>query len=289
MASYLRPTSLAEALESLSAANQNTAPNKPQPVILAGGTDFFPARVGRAIDDDILDLTGIADLRGISESDDAWRIGATTTWSEVANAELPPAFDALRAAARVIGGVQIQNSGTVAGNLCNASPAADSVPPLLAMRARLELASATGKRELGISEFITGNRRTTLKPGEIVSAILVPKPKKEAHSVFLKLGAREYLVISIAMVAIMLEVEDNVVSAASVAVGACSAVAQRLPYLEAELIGRRLNTALANRVEATQFQDLQPIDDIRASAAYRREAAVVLVRRALTLLGKKGA
>lgn len=285
MASYLRPTSLAEALDHLSAANQNV----PQPVILAGGTDFFPARVGRAIDDDILDLTGIADLRGISESGDAWRIGATTTWSEVANAELPPVFDALRAAARVIGGMQIQNSGTVAGNLCNASPAADSVPPLLAMRARLELASANGKRELGISEFITGNRRTMLRPGEIVTAILVSKAKKDAHSVFLKLGAREYLVISIAMVAIVLEVEDNVISTAGVAVGACSAVAQRLPYLEAELIGRRLNAALANRVEPAQFEELQPIDDIRASAAYRREAAVVLVRRALTLLGKKGA
>lgn len=289
MASYLRPTSLAEALDHLSAANQNAAPNPIRPVILAGGTDFFPARVGRAIDDDILDLTGIADLRGITESGDGWRIGATTTWSDVANADLPPVFDALRAAARAIGGVQIQNSGTVAGNLCNASPAADSVPPLLAMRARLELVSANGRRELGLSDFITGNRRTLLGPGEIVSAILVPRPKKEAHSAFLKLGAREYLVISIAMVAIVLEVQDNVISAASVAVGACSAVAQRLPYLEAELIGRRLNTALANRVEATQFQDLQPIDDIRASAAYRREAAIVLVRRALTLLGKKGA
>ncbi len=285
MASYLRPTSLAEALDHLSAANQNA----PQPVILAGGTDFFPARVGRAVDDDILDLTGIADLRGIAECDEGWRIGATTTWSEVANTDLPPVFDALRAAARVVGGVQIQNSGTVAGNLCNASPAADSVPPLLAMRARVELATAKSRRELPLGDFITGNRRTMLKPGEIVSAILVPKPKNEARSVFLKLGAREYLVISIAMVAIVLEVENNVISSASVAVGACSAVAERLPYLEAELIGRRLNAALANRVEAAQFEALQPIDDIRATAAYRREAAVVLVRRALTLLGKKGA
>lgn len=288
MASYLRPTSLAEALDHLSAANQNAQTSAGRPVILAGGTDFFPARVGRAVDDDILDLTGIADLRGIADSSDGWRIGATTTWSDVANADLPPVFDALRAAARVVGGMQIQNSGTVAGNLCNASPAADSVPPLLAMRARVELASAKGRRELPLGDFITGNRRTMLKPGEIVSAILVPQPKKDAHSIFLKLGAREYLVISIAMVAIVLEVENNVISAASVAVGACSAVAQRLPYLETELIGRRLNAALANRVEPAQFEALQPIDDIRASADYRREAAIVLVRRALTQLGKKG-
>lgn len=283
MASYLRPTSLGEALDHLSAAPVHAA----APVILAGGTDFYPARVGRALDDDILDLTGIADLRGIVESEDGWRIGATTTWSDVATATLPPLFDALRTAARAIGGVQIQNAATVAGNLCNASPAADSVPPLLAMRARVELASAKGKRELPLGDFITGNRRTVLKPGELLSAILVPRPKKDAHSIFLKLGAREYLVISIAMVAVVLEVDGNVVSGASVAVGACSAVAQRLPYLESELIGRRLNTALANRVVPGHFEALNPIDDIRASAAYRREAAEVLVRRALTALGKQ--
>lgn len=284
MASYVRPTSLAEALEHLSAANMNA------PVILAGGTDFYPVRVGRAIDDDILDLTGIGDLRGISESVEGWRIGATTTWTEVATADLPPLFDALRAAARVIGGVQIQNAGTVGGNLCNASPAADSVPPLLAMRARVELQAADGKRDVNLSEFITGNRRTVLKRGELLSAVLIPKPKKDAQSIFLKLGAREYLVISIAMVAIMLEVDNGVVSSASVAVGACSAVAQRLPFLEAELIGRRLNTALANRVQASLFDNLSPIDDIRANAGYRREAAETLVRRALVALGKqKGA
>jgi CO/xanthine dehydrogenase FAD-binding subunit len=288
MASYVRPTSLAEALDHLSAAPGNALANLP--VILAGGTDFFPVRVGRAVDDDILDLTSITDLRGIAESADGWRIGATTTWSDVIAADLPPLFDALRTAARAIGGVQIQNAATVAGNLCNASPAADSVPPLLAMRARVEICAAGGKRDVGLSDFITGNRRTVLKPGELVSAILVPKPKKDACSIFLKLGAREYLVISIAMVAVVLEVENNVVSAASVAVGACSAVAQRLSYLESELIGRRLNSALANRVEPAQFEGLNPIDDIRASAGYRREAAEVLVRRALTMLAKqKGA
>lgn len=283
MASYVRPTNLDEALDHLSAASMNAA----EPVILAGGTDFYPARVGRALDEDVLDVTGIPDLRGISETEDGWRLGATTTWSEIAHADLPPVFDALRRAARLIGGVQIQNAGTLAGNLCNASPAADSVPPLLAMRAKVEIHGRAGRRELPLGEFITGNRRTVLKPGELVAAVLVPRPKKDAQSVFLKLGAREYLVISIAMVAVVLETEGNVVSAASVAVGACSAVAQRLPYLESELIGRRLNAALANRVKPEHFDMLAPIDDIRASAAYRREAAMVLVRRALTALGKQ--
>lgn len=293
MASYVRPTSLEEALEHLSAVHANAAQtgaaqrNTAGPVILAGGTDFYPARVGRALDDDVLDITGIPYLQGISETDEGWRIGAATSWSAVANADLPPFFDALRQAARQIGGAQIQNSGTVAGNLCNASPAADSVPPLLAMRAKVEIHGRNGRREVPLSDFITGNRRTLLKPGELVSAVLVPRPKKEARSVFLKLGAREYLVISIAMVAVVLETEGGVVSGASVAVGACSAVAQRLSFLESELIGRRLNGALANRVKRAHFDALSPIDDIRATAGYRREAAEVLVRRALTMLGKQ--
>lgn len=280
MASYLRPTSLDEALASLSAA-------APHPIILAGGTDYYPARVGRALDDDILDITAIPDLHGISETAEGWRIGATTTWSDVVAADLPPLFDTLKQAAREVGGRQIQNAGTVAGNLCNASPAADSVPPLLAMRAKVEVRGSGHSRELPLCEFITGNRRTALKPGELVSAILVPQPKGEACSTFIKLGARAYLVISIAMVAVVLEVDNGIVSSASVAVGACSEVAQRLPYLESELIGRRLNAALANRVKAEHFDVLSPIDDVRADAAYRRDAALVLVRRALAALAKR--
>lgn len=288
MASYVRPTSLEEALAHLSGAHARAAQGGAAlPVILAGGTDFYPARVGRALDEDVLDVTAIPYLQGISETDEGWRIGAATTWSAVAKADLPPLFDALRRAARQIGGAQIQNAGTVAGNLCNASPAADGVPPLLAMRAKVEIHGPAGRREMPVGEFIAGNRRTMLKSGELVSAVLVPRPKKQARSVFLKLGAREYLVISIAMVAVVLETEGGVVSGASVAVGACSAVAQRLPFLESELIGRRLNDALANRVKPAHFDALSPIDDIRASAAYRREAAQTLVRRALAVLGKQ--
>lgn len=287
--SYLRPTSLDEALASLQAAHAaaGTSSGGRLPVILAGGTDYYPARVGRVLDDDILDITAIPDLRGLAESGDHWRIGATTTWGDIAAAELPAHFDGLKQAARAVGGVQIQNAGTVAGNLCNASPAADGAPVLMAMRARVELRSAAGRRELPLADFITGNRRTTLLPGELVTAILVPKPKKASASVFLKLGAREYLVISIAMVGLVLEVEDGIVAGAGLAVGACSAAAMRLPWIESELTGRRLNEALANRVKAAHLDALAPIDDIRADAAYRRAAALTLVRRAILALAKQ--
>src|SRR5690606_31706996 len=108
--------------------------------VLAGGTDFYPVRVGRAVTEDVLDITGIAALRGISETSAGWRLGATSSWGELIEADLPPMFDGLKQAAREVGGRQIQNTGTIAGNVCNASPAADGVPALLALDSEVELA-----------------------------------------------------------------------------------------------------------------------------------------------------
>ncbi len=251
--------------------------------VLAGGTDFYPARVGRTIDEDVLDITALAGLRGISAGADGWRIGATTSWSELIAADLPALFDSLKQAAREVGGRQIQNLGTVAGNLCNASPAADGVPALLALDAEVEVAggSPMGTRRMPLSRFITGNRRTALQRGELVIAIHVPKPRHAARSAFLKLGARRYLVISIVMAAATLEIDRGRVASARIAVGSCSAVAQRLPALEAALAGVALDAQLMDLVSPAHLAPLAPIDDVRGSAVYRREAAVVLLRRLL--------
>src|SRR5437867_6861501 len=184
MGEYFRPDGLSEALAAL---------RRPH-TVLAGGTDFYPSRVGRAIDEDVLDITAIGALRGISACAAGWRLGATTTWSELLAADLPPLFDGLKQAAREVGGRQIQNAGTLAGNLCNASPADDGVPPLLALDAEVELASPAGTRRLPLASFLTGNRCTALEPGELMVAIHVPRPAHEARSAFLKLGARCYLV-----------------------------------------------------------------------------------------------
>jgi CO/xanthine dehydrogenase FAD-binding subunit len=169
--------------------------------ILAGGTDYYPAHVGKPLREDILDVSAIRGLRGISEGPDQWRIGATTTWTDLIEAELPPVFDALKLAAREVGGIQIQNRGTLAGNLCNASPAADGIPALLALDAQVELASTAGTRRMALEQFVLSNRRTALRQGELATAVIVPKPRCAARSHFLKLGARRYLVISIVMVA----------------------------------------------------------------------------------------
>jgi CO/xanthine dehydrogenase FAD-binding subunit len=277
MGSYLRPAELTEALAALAA--------RPR-VILAGGTDYYPARVGRPVDDDVLDITALSSLRAITQADGVWRIPALATWSDVIAAELPPLFDGLKLAAREVGGVQIQNAGTVCGNLCNASPAADGIPNLLALDARVELASAGGRRELPVAEFVTGNRRTARRPDELVTAILIPALTRAARSTFLKLGARKYLVISIVMVAAAIETDGDTIAAARIAVGSCSAAAKRLPALEERLIGRNLASALAGIVQSSDLSPLSPIDDVRGTAAYRSDAALTLIGRALAELAR---
>ncbi|MCY4395499.1 MAG: FAD binding domain-containing protein [Rhodospirillaceae bacterium] len=279
MSVYLRPDNLEEALDALQ--------RRPL-TVLAGGTDFYPARVGRPLDDDLLDLTGIADLRGIADEGDRWRIGALATWTDLIRADLPACFDGLKDAAREVGGVQIQNAGTIAGNLCNASPAADGAPNLAALEAEVELSAADSVRRLPVTEFLTGNRTTALDAREIVTAVLVPKLPDAAASAFLKLGARRYLVISIVMIGIVLVPDGDAVGDARIAVGACSPVARRLPALEAALKGKSLDAALGEAVSAEPVETvLSPIDDVRGSAGYRLDATATMLRRGLSNLGRR--
>lgn len=278
---YFAPATVDDALAVLAAGDV---------VIVAGGTDIFPALGRRAPGGGLLDVTRIAGLRGIARADAGWRIGAATRWRDVIDAPLPPAFDALKQAGREVGSVQIQNAGTVAGNICNASPAADGVPPLLALDAVVEIASLKGPRRVPLASFITGVRRVDLRPGEIVTALHVPEVSGASHSHFVKLGSRRYLVISIAMVAVLLRLKQGLIAEARVAVGACAPVALRLTALEAALCG--VDPARMRAPElfsAAQLAPLRPIDDVRASAAYRQEAAAELCRRAVMAAAAKAA
>jgi CO/xanthine dehydrogenase FAD-binding subunit len=275
---YLKPKTLDEAVSLLAAGGSQ---------ILAGGTDFYPALGDKLPQGTIVDVSALREIRGISIGADHIRIGGLTTWTEVIRTPLPHCFDALKAAAREVGSVQIQNRGTVAGNLCNASPAADGVPPLLALDAVVELVSAAGRRQMPLAEFIVGNRKTSLRPDEILSGILIPRTVENAASAFLKLGARRYLVISISMVAALIQSDDTRrddvgrVAEARVAVGSCSARARRLGDLEKELVGLPCAPGIGDAVTKAHLSPLSPIDDVRATAEYRHDASLVLVRRAL--------
>lgn len=252
--------------------------------LLAGGTDFYPAQGSRPLRDDVLDLNGLGELRYVGTASDHVAIGARATWTDILRADLPPAFDALKLAAREVGSVQIQNVGTVVGNLCNASPAADGVPALLVLDAEVELRSRAGIRHVPLGAFILGNRRTSRQSKELVTAIRIPSASTGGRSSFVKLGARRYLVISIAMSAARLSIASgNRVGDIAVAVGACSPVACRLWALEAKLSGALLADVPAV-VREHDFSELSPIDDVRATAEYRREAAREIVVRTLDAL-----
>jgi len=269
---YARPATLEQAL---------AIQDETRSTILAGGTDIYPGTDRQCLPGPVLDIGGISDLRGISMSQPGIRIGATTTWSDILHADLPDALTALKLAAREVGSIQIQNAGTVVGNLCNASPAADGVPPLLIADTEVEVASVNGKRRLPLSEFVVGNRATALAPNEIATGLCIPESGLSGRSSFLKLGSRAHLVISIAMVAVRIGIDKDRISEIAVAVGACSPVAIRLRTLEAALAGRPMSEVSDIIARADVSTDLQPIADIRASREYRIDAAKTLILRCL--------
>ncbi|OED40110.1 xanthine dehydrogenase [Chromatiales bacterium (ex Bugula neritina AB1)] len=269
---YARPQKLEYALDLLRDSDWT---------ILAGGTDFYPALAGQAPSFPVLDITAIPDLRSVSETSDEVRIGALATWTDVITSPLPPAFKALQQAGVEVGSVQIQNRATVAGNVCNASPAADGVPPLLCLDAQVELLSHRGARRVPLEKYIQGNRRTQCAGDELVSAIVVPRPSITGTSAFRKLGARRYLVISIAMVAIRIEVASGRVESLSIAVGSCSEVAMRLPAAEKAIVGELASKGVEAKIEQQHLSALLPIDDIRSPASYRRHAALQLIRHTI--------
>ena len=275
MTLYLQPKSVDEAVRALA---ENSL------FVLAGGTDYFPARVGKPLNENILDITGIEKLRGVTERETHFNIGALTRWTDVTQQPLPEYFNGLKLAAREVGGVQIQNAGTIAGNICNASPAADGIPPLLSLNADVVLASTRGEHSMPLAKFIMGNRKTRRASDEIVTGFRIPKPNYSASSTFLKLGARRYLVISIVMVAAVIENDSGNVGAARIAVGSCSAAAKRLHLLERSLVGQPLRPGIADQITENHLNQLSPIADVRGSAEYRRDAALTLGRRAVEQL-----
>ena len=273
-AQYLRPRELQVALATLAAGPR---------VVLAGGTDLYASGTPLPLKprQRVLDITAIDRLRAIREDHAEVIIGAAATWADVCNATLPVWLLGLKTAASQVGAAQIQNVATIAGNLCNASPAADGIPPLLALSALVDLASARGARTMSLDEFVLGARRTARSEDELVTAVRIPARSKRARSIFYKLGARSYLVISIVSLAVTVDFDARGrICYAGIAVGSCSARAQRLVSLESRLLGLDRVAAQTMSIEE-QIPEISPIDDIRGTAAYRRGAVVTLLARAV--------
>ena len=251
--------------------------------VIAGCTDFYPSLEVGHLPNRIVDVSKVSEMVGITKNSPGWRIGGSTTWTEIIGYPFPPAFDGLKAAAREVGSIQIQNSGTIAGNICNASPAADGVPPLLTLDAMVEIQSANSKRLLNLDEFILGARKVDLAANELVTAIWIPEIRNNTTSSFLKLGSRKYLVISIAMVAVTLSISPKgLIEFVNISIGSCSPVAKRLPELEVKLTGLNAYNLLEKiPVEKQDLTVLSPITDIRGTSEYRLTAVIELCQSAI--------
>ncbi len=279
MMNYLKADTLADAVR----LQQETGY-----AFLAGGTDVYPALEHGWRPKGLLDISRVPELAGgIRQQDGSWVIPALATWTDVLRAELPPQFDGLRAAAIEVGGRQIQNQGTVAGNICNASPAADGVTALMALDARVVVVGTEGERELPLHEFVLGNRSTARSPHELVTQMKVPALAGRHASVFSKQGSRRYLVISLVMTSAVMEVDARGrIVRCGIAVGACAARSLRLGAVESRLTGTSIADAARLVLADVELALLSPIDDVRASAAFRRRLARELVERDIRALAR---
>jgi len=270
------PASLDDALDALAA--------DPGLVVLAGGTDLMvQLNYGVRRPAGVLSLRRVPGLRGWRVDDGALVIGARTTYTELLDPGLATLAPALAQAARTVGSPQIRNTGTVGGNLATASPAGDTLPVLVAAGATVELASATGRRAVAVTEFLTGPKRTALAPGELVVAVRLPVAAGPQE--YLKVGVRNAMVIAVASCALVVDVAARRLG---VALGSAGPVPVRCGEAEAFVAAGidwaagtpappEVLAGFAERVAAAAA----PIDDHRATAAYRRHACGVLARRAL--------
>lgn len=243
------------------------------PKVLAGGTDLWPQWAsGQPRPEQVLSLHRLASMREISMADGRLRIGATATHADLVRSEaVSRCCPAVAAAAATIGAAQIQNRGTVGGNLVNASPAADLPPPLVAAGAEVELASQQGVRQVALDAFYLGYRKIDLRPDELLVAVLVPPLPAGAREHFRKVGTRRAQAISKVMGACRLELDaSGRISRVGVAFGSVAPVVFRAVVLEQWLLGRYPDAETAKEAERRAAELVQPIDDLRSSADYRR-------------------
>ena len=276
---YVAPTSIGEAAEHLQRGDVT---------VLAGGTDLMPqSHVGKVVfKRTLMNIRRIREMQGISRVDGEIRIGALTTITDLLENDLVRRhLPVLADAADHFASVQIRNAGTVGGNICNASPAGDTLVPLLALDARVELVSKPNgtmrTRTLPLTEFFTGPGRTRRESNELLAAVRLPVPDPDFRAAFIKFGTRPALDISAVSLAVAGVWRDNALTAARVAFGAVAPTPIRGGQTEAALEGRRLDDAAIAAAAEAAAAEVTPISDVRASAWYRRELIRNLTERAL--------
>jgi carbon-monoxide dehydrogenase medium subunit len=230
----------------------------------------------------IVDLQHLEELRGIKMEGELIRIGAMTTLTEILKSPLiGKKAHVLGEAVAHVGSVQIRNQGTLAGNICNASPAADTAPALLALDAKATIASTQGTKKIPVRDVFAGPKVNSLEKNELLTEILVHCQPLGSGAAFEKLGRRRGITLALVNAAAYLEMEGNECRKARVALGATAFTPFRLPEVE-EMLKGKIPTNLSLREASNMCHDLvSPVDDVRASAEYRRKMSCVLVRRAI--------
>ena len=280
---YLRPASLAEALQALGAANGRGRP-------LAGGTDLIvEIREGRRAVETVVDLKAVPELVGVGfDPARGLRVGAATPCYQLAQHPVVRAsYPALADVAGLIGGIQIQSRASLGGNLCTASPAADSAPALIALAATCVLAGPEGERRLPLEQFFLGPRRTVLAPTEVLVALELPPPQPGAGSAYLRFIPRNEMDIAVVGVGAWLQLAGEEVVAARIGLGAVAPTPRFARAASEALIGGPLTPERVAAAAAAAQEASAPIDDLRGSARQRRHLVGVLTRRAVLLAAER--
>jgi carbon-monoxide dehydrogenase medium subunit len=273
---FLSPKSLNAALRTVGAKGRNYK-------IIAGGTNLVPDMRAQSLSPRwVVDLGGIKSLRYLKEEKGLIRIGALTTLSDLVDSRLIRTRVPLlwEAASRFAGSI-VRNRATVGGNLADASPAADSAVPLLALNARVKLRSLKGPRTMPLDQFFSDYRKTALRSGEILTEIAFPLPERTAKFAYHKLGRRNAMAISVVSVGVLLKMKGDICREAAIALGAVAPTPIRVSAAETLLQNKKVDPDLAKKCGELAAESAQPIDDLRASADYRRQMCAVYVRQAI--------
>ena len=255
--------------------------------VIAGGTDLMVLMNAHQLAaTDFLDIWGVRELRGVSDEGDHLRIGALTTYTELIRSPLvQQSAPALVAASRTIGAVQIQNRGTLGGNVVNGSPAGDSLPVLAAYDAELELGSSRGLRRVAFNTFYTGYRRTVLEADELLVAVRLPKLAAGERDFFFKVGTRRAQAISKVVMAARVTAAERVIQAVRIAIGSVAPTVIRAPQTEALLTGQANTPELIKQAQETIAREVSPISDLRSTEHYRRTVTGNVLAKCLRRLG----
>jgi carbon-monoxide dehydrogenase medium subunit len=251
---------------------------------LAGGTNMIvDLRARRVSPDRLVSLAKLGSLRGVRINGERVTMGGGTTISDILHdRRLAEHAPCLVEQARVFGGQMVRNAATVAGNICCGSPAADAVPPLLVLDADVKLASIEGTRVVPLSEFFSGYKQNLRRPSELMTEISWDLPSGNSTNLFYKLGRRQGDAITVVGIAVALSVQSGRCSSVRIALGAVAPTVKRAVAAEAMLTGNALTPELIEAAARQAVEEADPIDDVRASAEYRRHGVHVLTRRLLT-------